>query len=102
MWVWCPLKWYYDQKVTLPFLLYFESMYYRYLPCLILSHDFDEKSDFLNNEFSKKIARYYSIQKLSSSKKRVGSREDVTSSNQTTQQFDLIQGERRQKAHDEG
>ena len=40
------LKWYYDQKVTFPFLLYFESVYFRYLPCLILSHEFDEKSDF--------------------------------------------------------
>ena len=30
-------------------------MYYRYLPCLILSHDFDEKSDFLNYEFSKRL-----------------------------------------------
>ena len=49
------LKWYCDQKVTLPFVLYFESMYYRYLPCLILSHDFDEKSDFLNYEFSKRL-----------------------------------------------
>ena len=49
------LKWYYDQKVTLSFLLYFESMYYRYLSCLILSHDFDEKSDFLNYEFSKRL-----------------------------------------------
>jgi len=29
------LKWYYDQKVILPFLLYFESIDYRYLPCLI-------------------------------------------------------------------
>ena len=49
------LKWYYDQKVILPFLLCFESMYYRYLPYLILSHDFDEKSDFLNYEFSKRL-----------------------------------------------
>ena len=46
---------YYDQKVILPFLLYFESMYCRYLPCLILNHDFDEKSDFLNYEFSKRL-----------------------------------------------
>ena len=30
-------------------------MYYRYLPCLILSHDFDKKSDFLNYEFSKRL-----------------------------------------------
>ena len=38
----------------------------------------------------KTIARHYSIQKWSSSKERVGSREDVTSSNQTTQQLDGI------------
>ena len=34
------------------FFLYFESMYYKYLPCQILSHDFDEKSDFFEYEFS--------------------------------------------------
>ena len=38
----------------------------------------------------KTIARHYAIQKSSSSKERVGSREDVTSSNQTTQQLDGI------------
>ena len=27
-------------------------MYYKYLPCQILSHDFDEKSVFLKYEFS--------------------------------------------------
>ena len=61
------------------FFLIFESMYYKYLPCQILSQEFDKKSDFLNYEFS-------------SSKERVGSREDVTSSigNQTTQQLDGI------------
>ena len=37
------------------FLLYFQGIYYRNLPCLILSHDFDEKSDFLNYEFSKRL-----------------------------------------------
>ena len=45
------LKWYYDQKSPYLFFLYFESMYYKYLPCQSLSHDFDEKSDFLNYEF---------------------------------------------------
>ena len=45
------LKWYYDRKSPYLFFLYFESMYYKYLPCQILSHDFDEKSDFLNYEF---------------------------------------------------
>ena len=49
------LKWYYEQKVSLPFLLYFESMYCRHLPCLILSHDFDKESNFLNYEFSKRL-----------------------------------------------
>ena len=34
------------------------------------------------------IAHHYSIQKWASSKERVGSREDATSSNQTTQQID--------------
>ena len=34
------------------FFLYFKSLYYKYLPCQILSHDFDEKADFLNYEFS--------------------------------------------------
>ena len=46
------LKWYYDKKSPYLFLLSFESMYYKYLPCQILSHDFDEKSDFLNYRFS--------------------------------------------------
>ena len=32
------------------FFLYFGSMYYKYLPCQILSHDFDEKSDFLDQD----------------------------------------------------
>jgi len=42
-------------------------MCYKYLPCQNLSHDFDEKSDFLN----------YELMNL-----RVGSREHVTSFNQ--------------------
>ena len=45
----CSLASDYDQKVTLPFVLNFKSMYYRWLPCLILSHD------FLNYEFSKRL-----------------------------------------------
>ena len=63
-------------------------MYYRYLPCLILSHDFDEKSDFLNYEFSKQLRTI--TQFKNGSKERVGLREDVTSSNQTTQQLDGV------------
>ena len=87
------LKWYYDQKVTfIPFLLYFEStsMYYRYLPCLILSHDFDERSDFLNYESSKRMSAITQFKNWSCSKERVGSREDLTSSIQTAQQLDSI------------
>ena len=45
------LKWYYDQKSPYLFFLHFESMYYKYLPCQILSHDFDKKSNCLNYEF---------------------------------------------------
>ena len=46
------LKSYYDQKSLYLFFLYLERMYYKYLPRQIVSHDFDEKSDFLNYEFS--------------------------------------------------
>ena len=55
-----------------------------------LSHDFDKKSDILNYEFSKRLSAITQFKKWSSSKERVGSREDVTSSNQTTQQLDGI------------
>ena len=65
-------------------------MYYKYQSCLILSHDFDEKSDFFNYELSKRLPAITQIQKWSSSQERVGSREDVTSFNQTTQQLDGI------------
>ena len=63
------------------FFLHFKSMIYKYLPCQILGHDFDEKSDFLNYAISKwlpAITPFKSVQV----QKRVGSREDVTSSNQ--------------------
>ena len=56
-------------------------MYYKYLPCQILSHDFDEKSDFLNYEFSVRlpaITRFKNGQVQTT----VGSREDMTSSDQ--------------------
>ena len=46
------LKWYYDQKSPYLFFLHFESMNYKYLPCQVLGHDFDKKSDFLNYEFA--------------------------------------------------
>ena len=64
------------------FFLYFESLYYKYLVCQI----FDEKSDFLNYEFSILLPAITQF----TSKERVGSREDVTSSNQTSQQPDGI------------
>ena len=50
-----PLKWYYDQKSHYLFLLHSESMIYKDLPCQILGHDFDEKSEFLDYELSIKL-----------------------------------------------
>ena len=75
------LKWYYDQKSPYLFFLHFESMIYNYLPCQILGHDFNEKSEFLDFELSIKLP---AITKLKNGRvqKRVGSREDMTSSNQ--------------------
>ena len=60
------LKWYYDQKSPYLFFLYFESMIYNYLPCQILGHDFNEKSEFLDFELSiklpaKKCSFYYNL-----------------------------------------
>ena len=75
----CCLKWYYDQKS--PFLFTFQSMNYKYLPCQILGPDFDEKSDFLNYEFSIRLPAITQL-KNGQVQKRVGSREDVMSSNQ--------------------
>ena len=72
------LQWYYDQKSPHLFFLCFESMYYKYQ---ILSHDFDEKSDFLNYEFSIRLPAITQL-KNGRVQKRVGSREDVTSSDQ--------------------
>ena len=54
-------------------------MYYKYLLCQILSHDFDKKFDFLNYEFSIRLPTISQLKK-----ERVGSREDVTSTNQDT------------------
>ena len=56
-------------------------MIYVYLPCQILGHDFDEKSDFLKYEFSKRLPAINQL-KNGRVQKRVGSREDVTSYNQ--------------------
>ena len=43
-------------------------MIYKHLPCQILGHDFDEKSEFLDYELSIKTAHHYSIKKWPSSK----------------------------------
>ena len=64
------------------FFLYLESMYLKYLPCQILNHDFDDKSDLLNDEFSIRLPAITQFKKWSSSNERVGSGEDETSSNQ--------------------
>jgi len=55
-------------------------MYFKYLPYQVLSHDFDEKSDLLNYEFSIQSPAITQFKKWSSLKRRVGSREVVTSS----------------------
>lgn len=47
--------WYYDQKSPYLFFLHFESMIYNHLPCQILGHDFNEKSEFLDFELSIKL-----------------------------------------------
>ena len=73
------LKWYYDQKSPYLFFLHFESMIYNYLPCQILGHDFNEKSEFL--DLSIKLPTITQL-KNGPVQKRVGSREDVMSSNQ--------------------
>ena len=75
------LKWYYDQKSPYLFFLHFESMIYNHLPCQILGHDFNEKSEFLDFELSIKLPAI-TQSKNGRVQKRVGSREDVTSSNQ--------------------
>ena len=49
------LKWYYDKKSPYLFFLHFESMIYNYLPCQILGHEFNEKSEFLDFELSIKL-----------------------------------------------
>ena len=56
-------------------------MIYKYLPCQILGHDLDEKSEFLDYELSIKLPTITQL-KNGRVQKRVGSREDVTSSNQ--------------------
>ena len=56
-------------------------MIYKYLPCQILGHDFDEKSEFLDYELSIKLPAITQL-KIGRVQKIVGSREDVTSSNQ--------------------
>ena len=56
-------------------------MIYKYLPCQILSHEFDEKSEFLDFELSIKLPAITQL-KNGRVQKRVGSREELTSSNQ--------------------
>ena len=75
------LKWDYDQNSPYLFFLHFESMNYNYLPCQILSHDFKEKFDFLNYEFSIRLPAITQF-KSGRVQKRVETREDVSSSNQ--------------------
>ena len=75
------LKWYYDQKSPYLFFLHFESLNYKFLPCQILGHDFDGKSDFLNDEFSIRLPAIIQF-KNGRLQMRVGSRKDVTSSYQ--------------------
>ena len=75
------LKWYYDQESPYLFFLHFESMNHKYLPCQILGHDFDENSDFLDYELSIRLPASTQL-KNGRVQKRVGSKEDVTSSNQ--------------------
>ena len=74
-------KVYYDQKSPHPFFLHFESMNYKYLLCQILGHDFDEKSEFLDFELSIKLPAITQL-KNGRVQKTVGSREELTSSNQ--------------------
>ena len=56
-------------------------MIYTYLPCQILGHDFDKKSEFLDYELSIKLPAITQF-KSGRVQKRVGSRKDVTSFNQ--------------------
>ena len=56
-------------------------MYYKYLPCKILSHDFDEKSESFNYECSIRLPTITQLKNVRV-QKRIGSREDVTSSNE--------------------
>ena len=56
-------------------------MIYNYLPCQILGHDFNEKSEFLDFEFCIKLPAITQL-KNGQVQKRVGSREDGMSSNE--------------------
>ena len=56
-------------------------MIYNYLPCEILGQDFNKKSEFLDFELSIKLPAITQL-KNGRVQKRVGSREDVMSSNQ--------------------
>ena len=73
-------------------------MHYKYLPWLW------QEVRLLELQILKTIARHYSIQKWSNSNERVGSREAVTLSNQTTQQLDgiIFSKVNVEKKHNEG
>ena len=64
----------YYQKSPYLFFPYLESMYYKYLPCQILSHEFNEKCDFLNNEFSIRLPAITQFKNGLLQKREVGSR----------------------------
>ena len=78
------------QKSPYLFFPYLERMYSKYLPCQILSHDFNEKCDFLNNEFSIRFPAITQFKNGLLQKRELGSRRDVTSYNQTLKRPDGI------------
>ena len=70
------------KKSSYLFFLYFENVYYKYLPCQIFKPWLWGEARLFELRILYKIACHYSIKKWPSSKERVGSREDVMSSNQ--------------------
>ena len=75
-----------------PYLFFprLESMNYKYLLCQILSHDFNEKCDFLNNEFSTRLPAIAQLKNGLLLKRELRSSEDVASYNHTLQRLDGI------------
>ena len=82
------LKWYYDQKVTLPFLFIFRKYALWVPPKPNFKPWLWQEVRLFELWIVNTIAYHYSIQKWPSSKERVGSKEVVASSNQTTQLLD--------------